>query len=100
MWERRGGYERVEVRRGEVRKWTDVPLQAQKAEAEQRDYLAQEKAAREAEAAEEQWQSLTTGLLGLKLTIPAPASIAWTTSGSSTQSKGKRKVTEEGPSTS
>jgi hypothetical protein len=26
MWERRGGYERVEVRRGEVRKWTDVPL--------------------------------------------------------------------------
>jgi hypothetical protein len=27
MWERRGGYERVEVRRGEVRKWTDVPLQ-------------------------------------------------------------------------
>jgi hypothetical protein len=28
MWERRGGYERVEVRRGEVRKWTDVPLHA------------------------------------------------------------------------
>jgi hypothetical protein len=27
MWERRGGYERVEVRRGEVRKRTDVPLQ-------------------------------------------------------------------------
>jgi hypothetical protein len=27
MWERREGYERVEVRRGEVRKWTDVPLQ-------------------------------------------------------------------------
>jgi hypothetical protein len=27
MWERRGGYERVEVRRGEVRKWTDVPSQ-------------------------------------------------------------------------
>jgi hypothetical protein len=27
MWERRGGYERVEVRRGEVRKQTDVPLQ-------------------------------------------------------------------------
>jgi hypothetical protein len=27
MWERKGGYERVEVRRGEVRKWTDVPLQ-------------------------------------------------------------------------
>jgi hypothetical protein len=26
MWERGGGYERVEVRRGEVRKWTDVPL--------------------------------------------------------------------------
>jgi hypothetical protein len=28
MWERRGGYERVEVRRGEVRKRTDVPLRA------------------------------------------------------------------------
>jgi hypothetical protein len=28
MWERGGGYERVEVRRGEVRKRTDVPLQA------------------------------------------------------------------------
>jgi hypothetical protein len=27
MWERRGGYERVEVRIGEVRKRTDVPLQ-------------------------------------------------------------------------
>jgi hypothetical protein len=27
MWERRGGYERVEVRRGELRKRTDVPLQ-------------------------------------------------------------------------
>jgi hypothetical protein len=26
MWERGGGYERVEVRRGEVREWTDVPL--------------------------------------------------------------------------
>jgi hypothetical protein len=29
MWERRGGYERVEVRRGEVRKRTDVPLQVE-----------------------------------------------------------------------
>jgi hypothetical protein len=27
MVKRGGGYERVEVRRGEVRKWTDVPLQ-------------------------------------------------------------------------
>jgi hypothetical protein len=27
MWERRGGYERVEERRGEVRKQTDVLLQ-------------------------------------------------------------------------
>jgi hypothetical protein len=27
MWGRRGGYERVEVRRGEVRERTDVPLQ-------------------------------------------------------------------------
>jgi hypothetical protein len=28
MVKRGGGYERVGVRRGEVRKWTDVPLQA------------------------------------------------------------------------
>jgi hypothetical protein len=28
MWERRGGCERVEVRRGEVRKRADVPLQS------------------------------------------------------------------------
>jgi hypothetical protein len=27
MVKRGGGYERVEVRGGEVRKWTDVPLQ-------------------------------------------------------------------------
>jgi hypothetical protein len=73
---------------------------AQKAEAEQRDHLAREKAAREVAAAEEQWQSLTMGLSGLKLTIPAPASITRMASGSSTQSKGKRKATEEEPSTS
>jgi hypothetical protein len=73
---------------------------AQKAEAEWRDCLAREKAAWEAVVVEEQWQSLAMGLSGLKLTIPAPASIAQTTSGSSTQSKGKRKVTEEEPSTS
>jgi hypothetical protein len=60
---------------------------------------AQEKAMWEA-AAEEQRQSLTMGLSGLKLTIPAPASIAWMTSSSSTQSKGKKKVTEEEPSAS
>jgi hypothetical protein len=71
-----------------------------KAAAEQSDFLAQQKAAREAAAAEEERQSLATGLSGLKLTIPAPASIAWTTSGSSTQSKGKRKATEEEPSAS
>jgi hypothetical protein len=40
------------------------------------------------------------GLSGLKLTIPAPASIARMASGSLTQSKGKRKVTEEAPSAS
>jgi hypothetical protein len=40
------------------------------------------------------------GLSGLKLTILAPVSIARTTSGSSTQSKGKRKATEEELSTS
>jgi hypothetical protein len=73
---------------------------ARKAEAEQRDRLAREKAAQEAAAAEEQRQTLATGLSGLKLTIPAPASISRTTSGSSSQSKGKRKATEEKPSTS
>jgi hypothetical protein len=74
---------------------------AWKAEAEQRDCLAREKAAREvAAAAEEQRQSLATGLSGLKLTIPAPNSIARMASGSSTQSKGKRKVMEEEPSAS
>jgi hypothetical protein len=49
---------------------------------------------------EEQRQLLATGLSGLKLTIPAPASIVQMTSGSSTQSKGKRKAMEEKPSTS
>jgi hypothetical protein len=73
---------------------------ARKAEAEQRDRFAREKAAQEAVVAEEQRQSLATGLSGLKLTIPAPASIARTTSGSSTQSKGKRKATEEEPAAS
>jgi hypothetical protein len=61
---------------------------------------ARQKAAWEAAAVEEQRQSLAMGLSGLKLTIPAPASILRTTSSSSTQSKGKRKVTEEEPSTS
>jgi hypothetical protein len=73
---------------------------ARKAEAEQRDRLAQEKAAREAVAAEEQRQSLAMGLSGLKVTIPAPASISRMTSGLSTQSKGKRKAMEEEPSMS
>jgi flagellar biosynthesis GTPase FlhF len=68
---------------------------ARKAEAEQRDCLAREKAAREEVVVEEQRQSLATGLSGLKLTIPAPASIARTASGSSTQSKGKRKAADE-----
>jgi hypothetical protein len=51
--------------------------------------------AQEAAVAEEQRQSLTTGLSGLKLTIPTPASISRMTSGSSSQSKGKRKAMEE-----
>jgi hypothetical protein len=54
----------------------------------------------EAAVVEEQQKLLATGLSGLKLTIPAPASIARMASGSSTQSKGKRKATEEDPSTS
>jgi hypothetical protein len=45
----------------------------------------------EVATAEEQQQLLAMGLSGLKLTIPAPASIAHMASGSSTQSKGKRK---------
>jgi hypothetical protein len=82
----------------EVEEWKVAV--ARKAEAERRDHLALEKVARKAAVAEEQWQSLATGLSGLKLTIPAPASITRTTSGLSTQSKGKRKATEEGPSMS
>jgi hypothetical protein len=73
---------------------------AWKVEAVWRDCLAREKAAWEAAAAEEQQQSLAVGLSGLKLTILAPASITRMTLGSSTQSKGKRKATEEEPSTS
>jgi hypothetical protein len=46
-------------------------------------------------AVEEQRQSLSKRLSGLTLTILAPSSIARTASGSSTQSKGKRKATEE-----
>jgi hypothetical protein len=56
--------------------------------------------AQEAAAVDKQQQLLTTGLPGLKLTILAPASIAHTASGSSTQSKGKRKAMEEDQSTS
>jgi hypothetical protein len=73
---------------------------ARKAEAEWRDHLARQKAAQKVAAVEEEQKSLTTGLLGLKLTILAPASISQTTSGSSAQSEGKRKATEEEPSMS
>jgi hypothetical protein len=90
--------------RREVEEWKEVAARkeaaAWKAVAEWRDFLARQKVAREAAAAEEERQSLAMGLSGLKLTILAPASIAWMTSGSSTQSKGKRKVTEEELSTS
>jgi hypothetical protein len=55
----------------------------------------QEEERKEVAAVEEQWQSLSKGLLGLTLTILAPSSIAHTASGLLTQSKGKRKVTEE-----
>jgi hypothetical protein len=64
-------------------------------EAEWTERLARDKTEQEAAAVEEQWQSLTMGLSGLKPTIPAPASITHMALGSSTQSKGKRKVTEE-----
>jgi hypothetical protein len=86
----------VTVWKAEERKEVAV----RKAEAEWRDRLAREKAAQEEVAAKEHQQSLATGLSGLKLTIPAPASIAQMTSGSSTQSKGKRRATEEEPSMS
>jgi hypothetical protein len=76
----------------EAEQWKEAA--ARKAEAEWRDRLAREKAVAETVA------TVTTGLSGLKLTIPAPASIARTASGSSTQSKGKRKAAEEEPSTS
>jgi hypothetical protein len=82
----------------EAEEWKEAA--AQKVEAEQRDHLARQKVAQEAAAAEEQRQSPTMGLSGLKLTIPAPASISQMTSGSSTQSKGKRKATEKEPSMS
>jgi hypothetical protein len=83
------------VRRREAEERKEVEVW--KVEAEQRGRLAREKAVREAAAAEEQQQSLAMGLSGLKLTIPAPASIAHTASVSSTQSKGKREATEEDP---
>jgi hypothetical protein len=54
---------------------------ARKAEAERKDRLARENVAWEEAAAEEQRQLLATGLSGLTLTIPAPASIARTASG-------------------
>jgi hypothetical protein len=62
---------------------------AQKVETEQRDHLAQEK------VVEEQRQSLSKGLSGLTLTIPAPSSITGAVSGLSMQSKRRRKATEE-----
>jgi hypothetical protein len=82
--------------RREAEEWKEAAVR--KAEAERRDHMAREKAAQEAAAVEE--QSLAIGLSGLKLTIPAPASITRMASGSSTQSKGKRKATEEEPSMS
>jgi hypothetical protein len=73
----------------------------QKEEAEWKAQLAREKRLQEETAAEEAWQqAVSTGLSGLKLTIPAPSVISRLGSGSSTQSKGKRKATEETPSSS
>jgi hypothetical protein len=84
------GWQEEEWVHQEAIAWREA--EARKAEAERRDHLAREKVAREAVVVEEQQQSLATGLSGLKLTIPAPSSIARTASGSSIQSKGKRKV--------
>jgi hypothetical protein len=93
-WQKRQEEERKEVVAQKVEE-EQQEAAARKAEAEQWDRLAQEKAAQEVATAEEQRQSLPKGLSGLTLTIPAPSSIARTASGSLTQSKGKRKVTEE-----
>jgi hypothetical protein len=87
----------VTVRReAEAQKEAEV----QKTEAEWREHLAQDKMVWEVAVEEEQQQSLAMGVSGLKLTIPAPASIACTASSLSTQSKGKRKATEQALSTS
>jgi alkylation response protein AidB-like acyl-CoA dehydrogenase len=70
-------------------------VEAQKEAAERKAWLSRDKRLRE-EVAEGEWQqALSTGLLGLKLTIPPPSVISRSGSGLSTQSKGKRKVTEE-----
>jgi hypothetical protein len=90
--EQEHAHQEVTMRR-EAEEWKEAVVW--KVEAEWREHLAQEKAVREVAAAEEQRQSLTTGLSGLKLTILAPASIACMASGLLTQSKGKRKMTEE-----
>jgi hypothetical protein len=97
--ERRKQQEEERVRQ-EATMRREVEQRKEVAAAERRDFLARQKVAREAVAVEEERQSLTTGLSGLKFTILAPASIARTTSGSSTQSKWKRKATEEEPSAS
>jgi hypothetical protein len=100
-WQRRQEEERAHQ---EATAWREAEEQkeaaAQKVEAEWKERLTQEKAVWEAVVAEEQRQSLAMGLSGLKLTIPAPAIIMCTTSGLSTQSKGKRKAMEEEPSAS
>jgi hypothetical protein len=75
-------------------------VEAQKEAAEQKARLSRDKRLHEEVAEEERQQALSTGLSGLKLTIPAPSVISRLGSGSSTQSKGKWKATEEAPSMS
>jgi hypothetical protein len=84
--------EREHCEMEDQRRWQEAEHAHQEAE----EWARQEAVVRrEAEADEERCQSLAAKLSGLMFTIPAPSTIASMVSGSSTQSKGKRKVTEE-----
>jgi hypothetical protein len=62
--------------------------EAQKEAAEQKAWLSQDTRLHEEAAEEERQQALSTGLSGLKLTIPAPSIISRLGSGSSLNQKG------------
>jgi membrane protein involved in colicin uptake len=82
------------AREAEERARREAAEEAKEA-AERKARLARDKKLREEMVAEEaRQQALSSGLSGLKLTIPAPSVISRSGSGSSMQSKGKRKATE------